>query len=384
LIVEDFDQVSDLKVNYIDTNEKENQERNEENRIKSNQINSTKDIINQGEVILQYSRSAISHKRCLVCKQSFNSTKLFSVPLKSIIKVFLDHKLFIPIGSRCCASHLDEHMFLNSDSIKDIVVFSDNLKLSSQEVQIMFDSLRESAKTNSLFFKFANLEQLNDEECITNTGFNKSEFAYILNSLQKIKQSIYRNKSQALAIYLYWLKNYLCQENIAAIFGISQQDVSRYCSQIRDDLMSSFVSQHLGPQRLDRQSWIQHNSIIVKEFFFTKEDQFAIIADGTYCYCQKSSDNFFQRQTYSGQKKRHLVKPFVLCASDGTIIDVYGLYGANQNDASIFSHILKSDNHLLELLKPGDVVLLDRGFRDCISEIKNTYKLNPYYPSCNK
>ena len=78
-----------------------------------------------------------------------------------------------------------------------------------------------------------------------------------------------------------------------------------------------------------------------------------------------------------------MLKPFVICAADGTIIDIYGLYGANDNDAIILTNILKTDKDLQELIKPKDVVLLDRGFRDCISLLKNDYKLNAKTPTCN-
>ena len=50
-----------------------------------------------------------------------------------------------------------------------------------------------------------------------------------------------------------------------------------------------------------------------------------LIADGTYCFIQKSANLEFQRETYSIQKKRNLIKPFVVCASDGTIFQKLGL-----------------------------------------------------------
>lgn len=46
------------------------------------------------------------------------------------------------------------------------------------------------------------------------------------------------------------------------------------------------------------------------------------------------------------QKKRHLVKPFVICSTDGLILDIYGLYSAAENDATIFQKILDSDRDL--------------------------------------
>ena len=65
--------------------------------------------------------------------------------------------------------------------------------------------------------------------------------------------------------------------------------------------------------------------------FLKNDDQFLIIADVTY------------RETYSGQKKRNRIKPFLVCASDGTIIDIYGPINATVNDAKILSQVQVTD-----------------------------------------
>ena len=117
------------------------------------------------------------------------------------------------------------------------------------------------------------------------------------------------------------------------------------------------------------------------EGFCSNENQFVIVADGTYCYIQKSANNYFQRKTYSLHKKRHLAKTFVVTASNGRIIDIYGLYDATRNDSSIFLEIMKDNNGLRSLLKDDDIVLLDRVFRDSIKTLKDVYNLSPKMPS---
>ena len=167
----------------------------------------------------------------------------------------------------------------------------------------------------------------------------------------------------------------------------TQQEISRFCEQARKAISKDFVSFNLGAKHLDRNAWISHNSDLVNELFDLKKSQFAAIADGTYVYCQKSSNNMFQRKTYSGQKKRHLVKPFVICATDGYIVDVFGPYAATDNDAIILSDIMEKEKrpdvgNFDEILLDGDLFLLDRGFRDVALELKNRYKLLPKLPTC--
>ena len=70
---------------------------------------------------------------------------------------------------------------------------------------------------------------LDDETCKSTTGFSKSDFNIINNHLTEMKDSSLRTKSQALAIYLFWLKTGLNQEAIRANFNINNRvDVSRY------------------------------------------------------------------------------------------------------------------------------------------------------------
>ena len=144
---------------------------------------------------------------------------------------------------------------------------------------------------------------------------------------------------------------------------------------------------YLGAKHLNRHNWINHNSELVNELFDLNGQKFALIADATYIYCQKSSNNRVQRNTYSVQKKCHLVKPMVICATDGYIVDVFGPYAAKDNDATILRHILEKEKDAEngkfdEIFLEGDLVLLDRGFRDVAVELREKYKLCPKLPTC--
>ncbi len=185
-----------------------------------------------------------------------------------------------------------------------------------------------------------------------------------------------------MAVFLFWLKTGLDQNNISTIFSINtQQDVSRLLQQVRAALLKDFVPKYLGVNWLDRNGWLAQNTYIAKELCNIDDNQLVLIADGTYCYCQKSLNNYFQRKSFSMQKSRHLVKPFVICAPNGKIVDIYGLFEATKNDATILTDILSNEKDLTTLLQPNDVFLLDRGFRDCVEHLKNTYNINSQMPS---
>lgn len=74
--------------------------------------------------------------------------------------------------------------------------------------------------------------------------------------------------------------------------------------------------------------------------------------------------------TYSGQKKRNFTRIFVICAADGRIIDVYAPFAATDNDADIAMAALRLFDQLKEILRKGDVIIVDRGFKDCVEPLK--------------
>ena len=112
--------------------------------------------------------------------------------------------------------------------------------------------------------------------------------------------------------------------------------------------------------------------------------QLVLIADGTYLYCEKSENSDTQRRLYSGQKKCHLIKPFVIVAENGVIIGIYGPFSATTNDAKILEIILKDDSALRNLLMKKDVMVLDRGFRDVIKHLEQEYELITLMPCCSQ
>ena len=123
---------------------------------------------------------------------------------------------------------------------------------------------------------------------------------------------------------------------------------------------------------------------MAKHLYEFEPFQLIMIADGTYLYCEKSENNHIQRLTYSGQKKRPLIKPFVIVAENGVIIGIYGPFPATLNDAKILELILNEDLALRNLIRKRDVMVLDRGFRDVINHLEKKYDLITLMPCCSK
>lgn len=57
-------------------------------------------------------------------------------------------------------------------------------------------------------------------------------------------------------------------------------------------------------------------------------------------------------------------------SSDGLIVATYGPYSARQNDATILQQIINKRDSIFNDLKDGDVIVVDRGFRDSVRDLK--------------
>jgi hypothetical protein len=151
--------------------------------------------------------------------------------------------------------------------------------------------------------------------------------------------------------------------------------------EVRNALLETFVFENLGANAQTRDQLCARNTPFVRVFLNNHDDKKAVVvADGTYLRIEKSSNNEVQKKAYSGQKKAPIVKPFIICAPDGYIIEIYGLYPGTMNDAQIIKAIMKNDQNLRKLLKEGDIFVLDRGFRDALDDLKNKYKLETMMP----
>lgn len=338
-----------------------------------------------GRIPLNIQSTSGSHSKCCVCgmKSSyFKSHHFKTVSQEAIIDAFIKTLVLIPKGSRCCLAHIDENGFLRESSIAELSHDSEKSELKSSEIEKIIYDLRDRATSNSLFHKFSSVNTLPSNMCKCITGLEVAEFKELIESLDTMRNSTERSVTQAVAVYLYWLRTGLSQERIAIYLGIQHQsDISRYLQQVRDALSDKFVAKNLGAKHLKREEWLNHRSVIAKNLFDLGNDQLALIADGTYCYCQKSSNNNFQRKTYSEQKKRHLVKPMVICTTDGYIVDIFGPFEACLNDARILIDLFEKNGDLRQLVHARDVFLVDRGFYDCIEPLESKLECQFYMPS---
>ncbi|EZA60947.1 hypothetical protein X777_08159 [Ooceraea biroi] len=108
---------------------------------------------------------------------------------------------------------------------------------------------------------------------------------------------------------------------IASLLGLErEQQVSEYSQSVLHSFEKDILPRHFGINAVSRKELIKNHTSEIAQKLYNVENKLMIISDGTYCRHEKSTNNEYQRKSFSGQKKVPLCKPFTLCTTDGYII----------------------------------------------------------------
>ncbi|XP_026464766.1 uncharacterized protein LOC113367370 [Ctenocephalides felis] len=325
-------------------------------------------------VDLCLNRVASTHRHCSICS---NKSDLITIPLEARIHAFVKVRIYIPLGNRACNKHFFGKFFYEED-IRQLRIYSNTSLVPQKEISIFLNALADTSV--SLFKQIDNLS-ISSEQIKILTGFNLEVIAEISKMLRSMKNSNNRNIFQALVIFLFKLKTGNSNQVIAGVFNISKRQVSHYYKQILIGFEKDILDQNFGLESFTRTQLISETSYNAQKILGLTNEQLALICDGTYIRHEKSTNNEYQRKSFSGQKRVPLCKPFTICTTNGFIVDFLGPYLATQNDATIMKIILKNAHGIRTFLQPDDILLVDRGFRDALTDIKSAGYV-PLMPCC--
>jgi hypothetical protein len=212
-------------------------------------------------------------------------------------------------------------------------------------------------------------ESLHDEDYWALTGLKKADFRILVHELKLRGRSW--SPQNSLGVFMMKLRMGISHRELSVLFKVSVRRIHKRIAHTREAFLrvNGFVDRNLGPNHISRDQIIRdHTTIIARELF--GKDILILVEDGTYIYIQKSGNFVLARHTFSVHKHRPLVKPMILCTTDGYIIAVLGPYLADgkNSDAGIFVHQFESETNsdaqaLRQLIQEGDIWIVDRGFR---------------------
>ena len=221
-------------------------------------------------------------------------------------------------------------------------------------------------------------EPMSDNNYYVLTGLTRDQFNDLCSYIPpcSLRYSDIRTPRMAIAILLVKLRLGLSHRALCTLFGLEDKmQISRILDSACSALTKYFVPKHLGFQHITRTDVILKHTRPLTQQLLADDDQMnaIIILDGTYVYIQKSYNNTLQRRTFSLHKGKSLVKPMMIVSSDGYIIAVLGPFFADgkNNDSEITKNLLYNNvQGFRNWMKPGDVIVVDRGFRDCLTDLQ--------------
>ena len=308
-----------------------------------------------------------SHSRCSICPAK--NKKLRTIPADARTQILIDNNIIVPVGARCCPSHIHDGKLRYSITITDEMLRrAKPSQLSASTINNIIQSLRAVCNARRGVVDFDG--EMSDADCYNLTGIFNHQLDDLVSQCSSLRDSNVRSCREAVGIYLTKMRTGLSNTLLATLFHLkSKRSVSRIIHQVRAALMKDFVPNNVGFSHISRDDVTgKHTTTFARELLADgNKDIVILIMDGTYIYIQKSGKYTFQRISFSMHKGRPLVKPMVITASDGYIMAVLGPYLAKNNDANITTHVFNNNEDGIQTwLKALDILVLDRGFRDCL------------------
>ncbi|CAB0027907.1 unnamed protein product, partial [Trichogramma brassicae] len=305
---------------------------------------------------------------CCLCR----GRNVARLSLDSKVEIYIQCGIFFPETVRCCPHHLDERGYILPPLLAGVRCFKRAYNPPGQYVIRFMEKMRvKSLKSR----RINDISDLTDHQACAFTSLTKEQFDDMHALCDRIpdRRAITRRD---LLIFLTKMRQGLSDEFLTAIFQLSsRQYTSLVVKEVRESLMRRFVPENIGLRAITREQYIERHVTAFANHLYNPrpEDPVAIFyIDGTYTYCFKSTNFRSLRQTYCRHKGDHLVKPALVVAPNGYILDIQGPYfsDAHNNDASMLRHELENNENLNNWFRPGDIVIVDRGYRDAIPELE--------------
>lgn len=187
------------------------------------------------------------------------------------------------------------------------------------------------------------------------TGLTKSQFHQLLREVSAVERPDEVSSKQSVSILTYSMKirSGMTDMALACKFIVSRHTIMRRLVLGRSLLTENFVPANINFVR-ERSDLISHSTVLSRYLFSPNNPNVAIqIWDATYLFMEKSGNYRYQKYTYNSHKKRNYVKIMMCVLTDGTILGVFGLYKATQNDACIANSILEKNHAIFQNILLG-------------------------------
>ncbi|KAJ8671549.1 hypothetical protein QAD02_002808 [Eretmocerus hayati] len=294
-----------------------------------------------------------SSHTCLICNGHENLTRL---SVEARVDIYMKRNIYVTQETRSCRNHLDDGGYLRPEYLEHLRSLHRPLRIPGTVLRPFLDELRNRCSTGS---KYENENNFNDIESASISPINKEDFRELFTYCDPVIE-----ENQFRFVTKRHLLTFLCK--------MRQGRVSTVIATVRRSLMQRFVPENLGLDSMTRAEFIaRHVNEFENRLYNPTPERPRVILyrDGTYVEVETSSNFSAAKKSYNLHKHHYLLKPVMLVAPDGRILDIHGPYFSDirNNDATMLLHAFQQYLHdLRRWLQPGDIIILDRGYRDAV------------------
>lgn len=304
-------------------------------------------------------------QRCIACgcsvgtKACSSVKKAFSVGMEkavnfwaqnNIITHYNDHKL-----CSTCFSMEDISIETKKSSDSEVLCsFLEVVKDYIKKKKIVHEKEEEKVDTEEKK-PLLGIKAISEEDCVQCCGLEP-------NNLEELAEI---SGCSIQIVFEFFCK---CRHSISnrfggVLFGKLGSGVSHNFGRVLEKLTEDFVPKWLGSSAFSRDQIIKDNT---PSLFQEILPDVRGVIDGTYFYIEKSTLFNVQRKTYSGHKKRNLVKEMAIVLPNGKFFDLIGPFfgDGDHNDEWMWRYIVENNcgDVTTAFHKEKDHFLADRGF----------------------
>ncbi|XP_068993908.1 uncharacterized protein [Neodiprion pinetum] len=279
----------------------------------------------------------------------YSSSPIVTVPSEARLQAFQERKIFIPQGNRCCPTHLMKKKFY-SDDLAALKIHAGNSMIKVSDLTFFLNDLSNGQELKHQIRDGT----LSDQRLEVLTGLSYANLNELSGKMKSMRNSKTRNILQALVVFLFKMRTGNSNTIIAFVLGLDRdQQVSDYCAEVVNSFKKYILPEGFEYFSESRDDLVEHKTSDTVKKLYELKDQLVLIFDGTYIRHQKSTNNNYQRKSYSGQEKVPLCKPFTICTMNGYIVEMEGPFYATQNDAEIVVYLYQLEKRKYKVLMPA-------------------------------
>jgi len=248
--------------------------------------------ISRKRIEVSIQRTISTHKYCCLCSAT---TNLSVIPEEVHIQSYIKIKIHIPTGNRCCRHYLIKNRFYDKD-LGLLKVFSNSSSISTSELTKMIESFYQ------MWFQplWQNWRLQSFQE--TTSCLHRSTWENIILLRDMMTSMLNRQTriiTQTLVIFLFELCTGNSNAILASILQLeNEQLVLKYSSAIVKSLQENVLPFHFGLTSSNRNNLIQNHTTKIERIYLLITKM--LICDETYARHQKSTNDEFQRKSFSG------------------------------------------------------------------------------------